>query len=84
MSEQGGIVRLLKYTAVVCFVVAAVGLVIFIWGSVSPSWYKALGRGIGYRPTGLGLLVAGFCGGLIFMGHAEMIRSLRRIAQGRG
>ena len=39
MTNQSLIGRLLRYAGVVCFAIAVVGLVMFIWGSVSPGWY---------------------------------------------
>jgi hypothetical protein len=80
MNERHWIVSVLRITGLVFFFVAALGLVVFIWGSVSPGSFSVLRFPVGLRPAGLGLLVGGFCGGLIFMGHAEMIRLLKSIA----
>jgi|GEM_PF-3074099 len=83
MGERAWIVRLLALASVVCLVVGVIGLVVFIWGSASPSRFVALGRIIGFRPTGLALLVGGVGGGLVFLGHWEMVRLLGEIARGR-
>ncbi|MCK4548174.1 MAG: hypothetical protein KAW17_12125 [Candidatus Eisenbacteria sp.] len=80
MHERNWVPHLLRLTGFVFFAVAVLGLVVFIWGSVSPGWYDALGQAIGLRPTGLALLFGGYSAGLCMMAHAEIIRLLRTIA----
>ncbi len=81
MHEREWVDRLLRLVGLVGFVVAAIGLVVFIWGSVSPGWFRCCNWAWGLRPFGLILLVDGFCGGLVFMGLAEIIGLLRAIAR---
>jgi hypothetical protein len=72
--------RLLRLSGFVCLAVALLGIVIFIYGSLAPSWYKAMGRPLGFRPTGLALLVAGYVTGMAFFAWSQMIDLLRRVA----
>ena len=81
MQGQGLSVRLLQIAAVVCFVLAVVGLVVFIYGSIAGGTYRAFARSWGYRPTGLLLLAGGFGSGVCYLGYIEIIRLLRKISK---
>lgn len=81
MEGQGLTVRLFQVAAIVCFVLAVVGLVIFIYGSAAGGTFRAFARSFGLRPLGLALLGGGFGGGVISLGYIEIIRLLRKIAK---
>jgi hypothetical protein len=81
MQERGWVVKMLRWVGFLSLVVAVVGLVVLIWGMVSPGWFRMLGRPIGLRPAGLVLIAEGLCGGLLFLGMAEIIGLLGAIAR---
>jgi hypothetical protein len=80
MNERRWVENLLRLIGFVGFAVAVLGVIIFIWGSVSPGWFRLCGRPMGLRPTGLFLLIDGFCGGLVLLGFAQVIGFLRVMA----
>jgi hypothetical protein len=80
MQERNWISNLLRLTGLVFFVIAALGVIVLIWGSVSPGWFRFCGRPVGLRPAGLMLLFGGFYFGLVALAYWEVIRALRMIA----
>ena len=81
MHERRWVERLLVLVGWIGFVVAAIGLVVFIWGSVSPGWFRCCNWAWGLRPAGIILLADGIFVGLLFMGLSEIITQLRAIAK---
>jgi hypothetical protein len=80
MHERNWVPRLLSLTGLVFFAIAVLGLILLIWGSVSPGWFSFCSRPIGLRPAGLMLMFGGFYLGIVAMAYEEIIRALRAIA----
>jgi len=72
--------HLLRLSGFVFLAAAILGLGLFLWGSISPGWFKMLGRPVGFRPAGLAILVEGWITAMAFFAASEILALLRRIA----